>query len=42
MGNSCRYKDTPNIIWVAGGDNDAKDIDEPYPQNPHRRHAVIR
>ncbi|MCB0657023.1 MAG: DUF4038 domain-containing protein [Saprospiraceae bacterium] len=28
-----RYKDTPNIIWVAGGDNDAKDIDEPYLQN---------
>jgi hypothetical protein len=28
-----RYKDTPNIMWVVGGDNDAKEEDEPYMRN---------
>ncbi|MFN8347069.1 MAG: DUF4038 domain-containing protein [Spirosomataceae bacterium] len=28
-----RYQNTPNILWVAGGDNDAKGIDEPYMKN---------
>ncbi len=28
-----RYQNTPNIMWVAGGDNDAKGIDEPYMKN---------
>lgn len=28
-----RYKSTNNIMWVAGGDNDAKGLDEPYMKN---------
>jgi hypothetical protein len=28
-----RYKDTPNIMWIVGGDNDAKGEDEPYMRN---------
>ncbi len=28
-----RYRNTPNIMWVVGGDNDAKDEDEPYIRN---------
>jgi len=27
-----RYRESSNIVWVAGGDNDAKDQDEPYMQ----------
>lgn len=28
-----RYKNTPNMMWVVGGDNDAKGVDEPYMKN---------
>jgi hypothetical protein len=28
-----RYRNQSNIMWVAGGDNDAKGIDEPYMKN---------
>jgi hypothetical protein len=28
-----RYHDRPNIMWIVGGDNDAKGQDEPYMRN---------
>lgn len=31
LGN--RYKDSPNLLWIIGGDNDAKGIDAPFMNN---------